>query len=217
MENDDGHWHHYPSCKMWETGNPNDCHCEERLYRGAIALTLLSAAILGATSYLSHSIALLGELFHMLADSMDSFLSLIVLILVRRWAGEEYRLRRIGAIIAFFLLLASVLIALLWGIERLMNPEKIEPGWMIFGAVMGLALNYYIMRRAGHTPKAEQTVTHAQLHYHAYTDVLMETGVIIGAVAILATGWSNIDSWVMIAIALYLLRFIVPRAYRRIV
>lgn len=208
---------HYPDCPALTSSIPTDCTCEMNLYRRAVRATLLCALILACTGYLANSVALAGEVFHTLADSLDSFVSLAVLLIVGRHPHREVRARKIGAIIAFGLLLTTVIGIFWWGIHRLTSPtEDVQALIMLAGGIAGLMLNVFVLGHTGHIDEADRSVNHAQLHFHAHADIAIESGVILSAAVIWVSGMTSLDAYTMLAIGLYLLLFIVPRAYQRI-
>jgi len=208
---------HYPNCLTLTTHDDNDCRCEMKLYQKAVLATLVSGAVLGLLGYLANSLALAGEVLHTLIDSLDSFVSLAVMVVVLREPKRNAAVRSFGAKVAFILLVITILGMFYWGRHRLISPhEDVNALVMLSGGVVGFILNITILKHTGHIHEDDRSVNHEQLHYHAVADVFIELGVIVSAILIWLFGWQKIDAYAMLVIGAYLSLFILPRAYRRI-
>ncbi len=210
------HITHDAGCKMMWTHRSDDCSCERNLYLQIIVIASIAVIILGTASYISRSVALLGELMHMIIDSFDSIIALLVIFAIGMTKSATPHIRKIGALVAFLFLVCSIYGMFILGIEHIAHPPEIEEGWMIFGGIMGLGLNAYIFSLTNKTPFHHQSSTHAQVHVHAKGDVVMEFGVIVSGIIILATNWNIVDGIATLAIGLYLSYVILPLSAQRI-
>lgn len=213
---------------MRRTGRASDCHCEERLYLVASICALIGFVASMIGYIISGSAALIADGFHALADSTDIFLSLVVVIFVRRYVAHEERIRKVGAVIAFILLVGSTLFVLFHALLRLLNAHEIAPLPMLISALVATAVNWYVLTLSHKTPEHERTNTHELMHIHATGDLMISVGVIAVACfylffpwgymhPVLATMvWNALDPVVAIVIAIYMIGSLWPRAYRRI-
>lgn len=213
-----GHTHleHYPSCKFLSSTNQQDCFCEERLYKRAVFMSLVSAFVAGVGAYFSGSLALLSDLAHTLFDGVDSFLSLFVLQVVRKYPHQEDRVRTLGAKIAFVMLVVVVYGILTEGIMRLAHPEPIHGLVMMIGASANIAVNTYIVWFSHRTPETERTSTHAQLSLHALSDLLVSVVVLVASLVIWATGQTGVDGLATILVGVYIAVKLLPASFTRI-
>src|SRR3546814_1000066 len=91
--------------------------------------------------------------------------------------------------------------------ERLMRPPEIESVAMLIIAAIGLAVNFLSMRLLA-TGK-DKSLDMKGAYLEVWSDMLGSLGVIVGALLIYFTGWTQIDPLIAIAIALWVL----PRTY----
>jgi cobalt-zinc-cadmium efflux system protein len=150
------------------------------------------------------SLALLADAGHMLSDSLSIVLALGAIWLARRPSTprRSFGFQRAEILAAFVNGLALVLVSL-WivveAVRRLGDPPEILGGWMLAVAVAGLAVNAVaalILLRSG-----RETLNVEAAFRHVLADLLGSAGVIVAALVILASGWTEVDAVVSIVIA----------------
>ncbi|MBK8576319.1 MAG: cation transporter [Elusimicrobia bacterium] len=179
-----------------------------------IVFALTSAVMLAeaAGGFFTHSLALLADAAHMLADAGALGLSLLAMRFAERPANQRksYGYHRAEILAAFvnasILLLMSVLI-LIEAWERLRHPLEVMSGPMLGIAVVGLIVNLVGMRLLFHGAKESLNVKGAYLE--VLSDALGSIGVIAAAAIMWRTRWYAADPIVSAAIGL----FIVPRTW----
>jgi cobalt-zinc-cadmium efflux system protein len=96
--------------------------------------------------------------------------------------------------------LILIVIWIAWeAIQRLRQPEAVTPWIMLAAAVVGVAVNLYIVLGLRAEGSENLNVHGAMLH--ALGDIGASVGVIVGALVILLTGWQYADPIISLGIA----------------
>lgn len=171
----------------------------------ALGLNLAVAAAQVALGIVAHSLGLLADAGHGLADVAALIVSLVAVRWARRapTALRSFGYHR-GTILAALVNAASILAVtgfiLFEGVRRLADPEPVEGGIVVVAALIAFVVNAaaaIALRDAGH----DLNMRSALLHMTA--DSLASLGVAVAGLVILATGgWYWLDPLVSIAIAL---------------
>jgi cobalt-zinc-cadmium efflux system protein len=171
----------------------------------ALVLTLAAMAASVVGSLAAHSLALLSDAGHMLADAAALVLALIAQRVAERPRSERrtYGSRRAetlaGFVNALFLGVASVWVVI-EAIERWREPPAIDAKWMLIAAVAGLAVNLlaaWVLSRGHH----HNENTRAALA-HVLSDVAGSLAAIGAAVLILVAGWHRADPILSVLLAI---------------
>ena len=186
-------------------------HAGERRLAIAFAITAVFAAVEVAGGLLAGSLALLADAGHMLVDCLALGLAWAGIRIARRPADSRrsYGYRRVEVLAAWIngvALCGVVGWVSIEAVSRLFEPVAILPLPMLAVALAGLAANvaaYAVLRGGG---RAQLNVRAAMLH--VVGDILGSAAVIIGAVAIMLTGWVAVDPVLSILVA----ALIVPSA-----
>ncbi len=169
-----------------------------------LALTTAFTVVEVVGGLWTDSLALLADAGHMLSDNLSIVLALGAIWLARRPSTprRSFGFQRAEILAAFVNGLALVLISL-WivieAVRRLDDPPEILAGWMLAVALGGLAVNVaaaLILLRSG-----RETLNVEAAFRHVLADLLGSVGVIVAAVVILLTGWTEADPIVSIVIA----------------
>jgi cobalt-zinc-cadmium efflux system protein len=176
----------------------------------AIGVALnLSFVILEATwGVFSHSLSLLADAGHNLADVLGLLLAWGSILLARRVPTERrtYGLRRSTTLAALFnaLILVMGVGAIAWeAIGRFRNPEPVAGGTMIWVAAVGIAVNTATALLFAAGRKGDLNIRGAFLHMAA--DAAVSLGVVIAGFVILSTGWLWLDPAVSLLISVVIL------------
>jgi cobalt-zinc-cadmium efflux system protein len=172
----------------------------------AITATVMVAEAVGG--WLAHSLALLADAGHMLADVGALGLSLVVTHLAQRptTAERTYGLLRLEILAALVNGAAVIAIAVGIAVEafhRLRDPPAVQ-GTLVFAiASLGLVANVLsaaILHR-GH----RHSLNERGAYLHIVSDALGSVGAVAAGAIILATGWVAADPLISIFLALLIL------------
>ncbi|USS88422.1 cation diffusion facilitator family transporter [Fructilactobacillus hinvesii] len=186
-------------------------HEEQLTGRRFLAVTLLNATItllefLGGL--LSGSLSLLSDAAHNLGDSLSIIFSYGAHVLSKRKQTRvnTYGFKRAEILAALFNSLFLVILSVFLLMEagtRLLHPEKIESGVMIWVAVISAVANLgstmLLNRGAQHNLNLKAT------YLHLLSDALASVGIIVGGVVIMVSGWTFVDPLITILVALYII------------
>lgn len=172
---------------------------------GLTATVMVAEAVGG---WLSHSLALLADAGHMLADVVALGLALLVLRMAQRPATPErtYGLVRLEILAALVNGAALIAIALGIGIEavrRLQTPPTVHGGLLLGVASVGLLANVAgvtILHR-GH----DHSLNQRGAYLHVMSDLLGSMGAVLAGLVVVATGWRLADPIVSLGIGVLVL------------
>jgi cobalt-zinc-cadmium efflux system protein len=171
-----------------------------------ITTVVLAAEAVGG--WLAHSLALLADAGHMLADVAALGLAVFVARVAQRPATPErsYGLQRLEILAA--LVNGAMLIAIAAGIgieawRRFHSPPAVRAGLLIAVAAAGLAANLMSARilHYGHHHSLNQRAA----YLHVVSDALGALGAIVAGAIILATGWTLADPVISVGIGALIL------------
>jgi cobalt-zinc-cadmium efflux system protein len=180
----------------------------EARIRVALLLTLatMAASILGGL--VAHSLALLSDAGHMLADAGALGLALVAQKVAARprTPARTYGWRRAETLAAFVNALALALTAV-WVVleagERWRNPPAVKGGWIVGVALTSLLVNLVAARVLSGTAGGNAN-TRAALS-HVLSDVAGSAAAVLAGVLVLAFGWSRADPAISVVLALLIL------------
>jgi cobalt-zinc-cadmium efflux system protein len=172
--------------------------------RTAFLLTAIILLVEVVGGLLSNSLALLADAGHVLTDILALGLAWFAAARAEQPADARntYGQHRIGilAALANAVTLILIVIWISWeAIQRLRQPETVTPWIMFTAAVVGIAVNVYIVLSLRAHGGENLNVRGAMLH--ALGDIGASVGVIVGALVILLTGWQYADPIISLGIA----------------
>lgn len=176
----------------------------ERL-RAALVLTVGFLVVEAVGGYLTHSLALLSDAGHMLADSGALAIALAARVVGRRPRSQlrTFGYRRaevIAALVNALVLFAGALAIVFEAIERWRTPRPVHGGPMLVIAVIGLGVNLCSAWILSRGREGHDTNTRAALA-HVLSDALGSVGAITAAVLVLTLQWTRADSVISLGIA----------------
>lgn len=167
-----------------------------------IALAILLLEAIGGV--LSHSLALLSDAGHILADVFALGMSWFALRLARRPANEKatFGYHRVGILVALvngvsLVVMAALIVREAYG--RFVSPVEINTIQLLTVASLGLAANLVMVGLLHKGRHESLTVKSAWLH--VIGDSLASVGVIASGLVLMITGWRYVDPIVSIMIA----------------
>jgi cobalt-zinc-cadmium efflux system protein len=161
-----------------------------------------------AGGYVAHSLALLADAGHMLADVGALGLALLVARLARLHATPERSFGLLRAEILAALVNGAVLIVIAVGIgveawHRFAAPPTVRAGLMVGVASVGLAVNLASVRILHHGH--EHSLNQRAAYLHVLSDALGSAGAIVAGLIVLATGWQLADPLISVGIGVLIL------------
>jgi cobalt-zinc-cadmium efflux system protein len=185
---------------------------DSRALKIAMACTasIFVAQVIGG--YFSHSLALLSDAGHMLADVGALLIAFLALRFYSRSQSDSEKLRRytfgfrrievLAALVNGVVLLGICGFLMYEAVERFFRPQEVLSGEMIFVATIGLIANgisALVLYKSHH-------ISTRSAYLHVLTDLLSSVAVIIGGVLIYYTHQSWIDSVLSFGISLFIIR-----------
>ena len=174
----------------------------------SITTTILVAEVVGAIW--TGSLALLVDAAHMLTDAGGLLMALIAASLTLRPASARFtwgfkRAEVLAALAQAAILLAVGIYAFIEGVTRLFEPPEVSStGLLVFG-VIGLAGNVaaILILSAGRSTSLNMRAAFLEV----INDALGSVAVIVSAIVIATTGWTQVDA----IAAMLISALIVPR------
>jgi cobalt-zinc-cadmium efflux system protein len=180
-------------------------HVSERgaILRRALVLTVVILVVELAGGLLSHSLALLSDAGHVLTDVFALGLAWFAVNQARRPADERrsYGYQRVSILAALVnaVTLIVIVVAIAYeAVHRLMAPQPVQGGIVIVSALIGIAVNSYVI--FGLRGNARSLNIRAAF-LHVAGDIGASAGVVVAGAVILLTGWLYIDPLLSLAIA----------------
>lgn len=180
-----------------------------KILLGSLAVTLVFVAVEALAGLQSGSLALLSDAGHNFTDAFGLGLAAAGFYFAAK-PGDQLRTfgyQRMGVLAAFLNALLLVILsgALLWeSYQRLMSPEPVSEGTMLWVAALGIVVNLAIAWSIGghghHGPDHDLNLRAAWIHQMG--DAASCVGIIVGALIIHYTGWLKIDPILSIVISL---------------
>ncbi|HZU19313.1 MAG TPA: cation diffusion facilitator family transporter [Candidatus Dormibacteraeota bacterium] len=161
-------------------------------------------AVEAVAGVLAHSLALLSDAAHMVADAGALLLSLVALRLAARppAGGLTYGLKRAEILSALangatlYLLAAAIVVE---AVRRLLQPPEVQGASMLGVALAGVAVNLLVTWQLA---RAERRSLNLRGSYqHVLTDLYAFAGTAVAAVVIIATGFVRADAIASLVVA----------------
>jgi cobalt-zinc-cadmium efflux system protein len=176
------------------------------LLKAALGLTVGVLLVEFAGGLLSHSLALLSDAGHVLTDVFALGLAWFAVEQSKRPADKRHtygyqRTSILAALLNSVTLIVIVLAIAYEAVRRLAAPEPVQGGVVIATALVGIAINAYVvllLRRDSESLNLRAAVLHVT------GDVAASFGVVIAGAVILLTGWLYIDPLLSLAIAAFI-------------
>lgn len=170
-----------------------------------LILTLFFTIVEIVGGLLSHSLALLSDSAHMIADVIALGLSMTAIYMAARKPNNRYTFGflRFEIIASFLNGLALAVIAIgifIEGIDRMIHPQDVKMGLMLGIASIGLVVNIVLTIVLGRSMREENNLNVKSALWHFIGDLLSSIGVIVSALLIHFTGYTLFDPVVSMVI-----------------
>jgi cobalt-zinc-cadmium efflux system protein len=177
-----------------------------------LGLSLVMFTVEIAGGFASNSLALLADAGHMLTDVSGIGLALLAIWFAGRAPTSDrsfgyLRLEILAAVANAMLLFGVAAFILFEAWQRLSAPPEVASGLMFAVALLGLganAISLYLLRHA-----QQESLNMRGAYLEVMGDFAGSAAVIVAAVVIAATGWSQADAVASVVIALLIL----PRTF----
>jgi len=174
----------------------------------SIIITLLFVAVEATAGYFSHSLALLSDAGHNLADALALVFSWYGIWIAQRpsTAQRTFGYHRVGILTALVNAVSLVVIALLifWkAINLLRQPEPVQSTPMIVVALIAIMMNTVISIWLKSAARNDLNVRSAYMHMLG--DAISATGVVVAGVIVAFTGATIADPIVSVLIGILIL------------
>jgi len=173
-----------------------------------ISLNMLFVIVEVVAGLAIHSLSLLSDAGHNLADVAALALSLLAFKLLKVKSNKKYTYgyRKTSILVALFnslVLVLSIGAIAYEAFQRLFHPQPVQGTTIAIIAGIGILVNGSTALLFMRNKEDDMNVKSAYLHL--MSDALVSLGIVIGGVIILFTGWFWIDSVLSIVIAIVIL------------
>lgn len=194
---DHAHEHDHDHSGLFHTHAPAD----KMKLSFFLAMIILAAELV--FGFLSNSLALLADAWHMATDVLSIGLAWFALNQAKKPANKNmtFGYERAGILAAALNGLTLIVITawILWSaIHRIISPETVGSWGMFVGAGIGLVVNLIIiftLNGEGHNLNVNAALL------HVIGDVGASVGVIVAGIIIALTGWEIVDPLISVGIA----------------
>ncbi|KPF58223.1 cation diffusion facilitator family transporter [beta proteobacterium AAP51] len=184
----------------------------QRYLQLSIAVALATIALKTGAWWVTGSVSLLSDALESLVNLAGAVFALAMVTIAARPPDDEHPYGHHKA--EYFssgfegVLIFAAALAIIWAaVMRLLNPQPLEAVGLglvlsVVSSAMNGALAYSMLRKA----RAVQSMALEADARHLFTDVWTSAGVVLGLLAVMATGWAWLDPVIAIAVALNILR-----------
>lgn len=156
----------------------------------------------------AHSLALLSDAGHNATDALALLLAWFAVFCQKMPADEQrtYGYHRAGVLAAFVNAMTLIVLSgwILWeGWTRLLHPAAVDDRAMLWVALGAVVLNGGVM--VGIQRSGDKSVNLRGAYIHMLGDLLGAIGIIVGALVIRYTGWSEADPILSALIAILII------------
>lgn len=178
-----------------EKGNP---------YLVPFILILVFAIIEFAGGIWTHSLALLGDAWHMFSDVAALGIAMVATYQMKKEHNGESKAELIASTLNVLIMLAVIAWIMFEAFDRIATPRPIVGTYVILIAFIGLIVNLVVARQL-HQHEGKKGLNYQAAFLHVLGDILGSIAAIVAGVVIHFTGWLTIDALLSIFISLLLL------------
>jgi cation diffusion facilitator family transporter len=178
----------------------------------SIAVALATIALKTGAWWVSGSVSLLSDALESLVNLAGAMFALAMVTIAARPPDDDHpyghhKAEYFSSGFEGVLIFAAALAIVVAAVHRLINPQPLEAvGLGLVLSVVSSAMNgvlAWTMLRKARSARSMALEADAR---HLFTDVWTSAGVVLGLLAVMATGWQWLDPVIAIAVALNILR-----------
>ena len=178
----------------------------------SIAVALTTIALKTGAWWVSGSVSLLSDALESLVNLAGAIFALAMVTVAARPPDDDHPYGHHKA--EYFssgfegVLIFAAALAIVWvAVQRLLAPQPLQAVGLgialsVLSSVLNAALAYGMLKKA----RAVRSMALEGDARHLFTDVWTSAGVVIGLLAVMATGWLWLDPVIAIAVALNIMR-----------
>ena len=178
----------------------------------SVAVALATIALKTLAWWVSGSVSLLSDALEALVNLAGASFALAMVIVAERPPDDDHPYGHHKA--EYFssgfegVLIFAAALAIVWAsVHRLLNPEPLQDlglglALSVLSSVLNGALAYAMLKKA----RSHRSIALEADARHLFTDVWTSAGVVVGLLAVMASGWQWLDPVIAIAVALNILR-----------
>jgi len=199
MSHDHSHHHHHHGPEMKELNNA---------FIIGICLNMLFVIIEVGVGLNIHSLSLLSDAGHNLADVGSLALSLLAFRLMKNKANEKYtygykKTTILTALFNAMVLLVSIGAIAYEALHRLLNPEPLPGRTIALVAGIGILINAFTAYLFMKDKEKDLNIKSAYLHL--MSDALVSAALVVGGIIIAYTQWYWLDAFLGMTVAIVIL------------
>ncbi len=186
---------------------------EVRTYlKVSIAVALATIALKTGAWWVSGSVSLLSDALESLVNLAGAMFALAMVTIAARPPDDDHpyghhKAEYFSSGFEGVLIFAAALAIVIAAVNRLITPQPLEAVGLglvlsVVSSVMNGVLAWTMLRKA----RAARSMALEADARHLFTDVWTSAGVVVGLLAVMATGWQWLDPVIAIAVALNILR-----------
>ena len=178
----------------------------------SVAVALATIALKTGAWWVSGSVSLLSDALESLVNLAGALFALMMVMIAERPPDDDHPYGHHKA--EYFssgfegVLIFAAALAIIWAsVQRLLAPQPLEDvglgiGLSVLSSVLNGALAWAMLKKA----RSHRSMALEADARHLFTDVYTSAGVVLGLLAVMATGWLWLDPVIAIAVALNILR-----------
>jgi len=178
----------------------------------SVAVALATIALKTGAWWVSGSVSLLSDALESLVNLAGALFALAMVVIAERPPDDDHPYGHHKA--EYFssgfegVLIFAAALAIVWAaVQRLLHPQPLEAVGFglvlsVISSVLNGALAWAMLKKA----RSHRSMALEADARHLFTDVYTSAGVVVGLLAVMATGWLWLDPVIAIAVALNILR-----------
>jgi cation diffusion facilitator family transporter len=184
----------------------------KQLLKASVAVAVLTIALKTLAWHLTGSVALLSDAMESLVNLVSAVFALWMVSIAQRPADDDHpfghdKAEYFSSGFEGFLILAAAVAIIVAASYRLMQPQPLEQvGIGLALSLVSTAINAALAGLMLRVGRAKRSIALEADARHLMTDVWTTLGVVVGIIAVWATGWLWLDAAVAIAVALNIVR-----------
>ncbi|MBC7755535.1 MAG: cation transporter [Bdellovibrio sp.] len=178
---------------------------EQHQHGNAFALPFVIILVFAAVEYFgglfTHSLALMGDAGHMLSDAAALGMAWFASHHAIKAGAKQHKsglthLELVASTINCLLMLGVTVYIVVEAVERLKNPQNVAGFYVMWLAVLGVAVNLVVAKMLHHHGEAHgghENLNHRAAFLHVLGDLLASVAALVAGAIIYFTGWLPAD------------------------